>query len=250
MPDTTNTSYDYLDTPVVEYGKLKEQGVLNVALSFFGLIRHYVNDATEKEVVLFKQVYPIAKKFCIGMADWSFLVKSVELDDDDIMNDDPVPVDEYEEHVGKVKGATFIDDEDDTVKCHVYTIYKSLMYGYTLPSDFMKVKYIDNDVRIGYAIKGNSLYCNFYDIVLDYVSDITDSTDTLPLEFGYLVAYRCAIEMAHHLDPEGTAFQRATSCLSQTYTILKQKDDDAMKLQNPAQNHYVDIDSVYWGYKV
>lgn len=245
MPDTTNTSYDYLSAPVVENGQLNEQGVMNVALSFFGLNRHYTDDASEKEVILFKQVLPIAKRFCASMSDWSFLTESTEYEQDDVINDEPVLLDEYEETVGKVKGATFV--EGNSVMCHVYTVYKSLMYGYRLPSDFMKVRYIDNDVRVGFAIKGNTLYCNFLRITLDYISDRMNS---IPLEFGYLIAYRCAIEMAHHLDPEGTAFQRATSCLSQTYTLLKQKDDESFRLQNPAQNHYVDIDSVYWGYKV
>ena len=244
MTDTTNTSYDYLSEPVVEGGIINEQGVMNVALSFFGLNRHLTDDAGEKEVILFKQTLPIAKIFCAEMSDWSFLLNTEEYTDDDIYNDEPVPCSEYKERAGYVRGDKFSVNGTDYY--HLYKTYKGFIYGYRLPSDCLKVKYIDSDVRVGYATKGRVIYCNFQDVSLDYISD---RMGNVPLEFGYLVAYRCAIDLAQHLDPEGTAFQRATSALQQVFTILKTRDDDAMRLQNPPQNQYIDIDSSFWGYK-
>lgn len=244
MIDTTNTSYDYLSEPLVDGGILNEQGVMNVALSFFDITRDIDDDAGEKEVILFKQVLPIAKRFCASMSDWSFLVDTVEYEEEDVYNDEPVPYDSYTDKRGCFKGKTF--DIDGVKYVHVYKTYKDYIFGYRLPSDFMKVRYINDDIRIGYAIKGNVLYCNHLGVFIDYISDRMNS---VPLEFGYLIAYRCAIEMANHLDPEGTAFQRATSALTQVYTILKAKDDEALRLQNPPQNQYIDIDSAYWGYK-
>jgi len=245
MNDTTNTSYDYLSAPLTNDGELNQQGVMNVALSFFGLHRHIEDDKAEKEVILFKQTLPIAIRFCASMSDWSFLVKSTDYESGDVLNDEPVPYEKWVDVPWKKKGDCFI--MNGRKYFHAYRTYKDYTYGYKLPSDFMKVRYIDDDIRIGYAIKGREIYCNYEGIKLDYLSDKTDS---IPVEYAYLIAYRCAIEMANHLDPEGTAFQRATSSLQQVFTILKQKDDDAIRLQNPAQNQYIDIDSAYWGYKV
>lgn len=243
MIDTTNTSYDYLSEPVVEGGVLNEQGVMNVALSFFGLNRHITEDAGEKEVILFKQILPIAKAFCATMSDWSFLMDTIEFREEDAYNDEPVLTDDYKERAGFFKGSMFT--VGNNAYYHVYQIYKGFTYGYRLPADCMKVKYIDSDVRVGYATKGRILYCNFSDITVDYISD---KMNYIPLEFGYMIAYRCAVEMSQHLDPEGTAFQRATASLQQVYTVLKQKDDDSFRLQNPPQMQFTDIDSNYWGY--
>lgn len=245
MTNTTNTSYDYLSVPVVEGGMLNEQGVMNVALSFFDLFRNITTDASEKEVILFKQVLPIAKTFCASMSDWSFLMNTREYDEDDIVNDEPVLCDEYKEQAGKVKGDMYTSG--DSAYYHIYTPYKGFTYGYKLPSDCLKVKYIDSDVRVGFSTAKRTLYTNFKGISLDYISD---KMDDVPLEFGYLIAYRCAVEMSFHLDPEGTAYQRATSALQQVFTILKTKDDESYRLQNPPQNYHIDIDSTYWGYKV
>lgn len=244
MNDTTNTSYDYLSAPLTNDGEMNAQGVMNVSLSFFGLHRNIVDDRLEKEVILFKQTLPIAIRFCASLSDWSFLVKSVDYEVDDIINDEPVPYEKWVDAPWRVKGDVFL--QNGRKYFHSYRTYKDYTYGYKLPSDFMKVRYIDDDIRIGYAVRGRELYCDFKGIKLDYISD---RMDAIPVEFAYLVAYRCAIEMSNHLDPEGTAFQRATSSLQQVFTILKAKDDDAIRLQNPAQNHYVDIDSTYWGYK-
>ena len=244
MTDTTNTSYDYLSEPVVDGGILNEQGVMNVALSFFGLNRSITEDALEKEVILFKQTLPMAKHFCAEMSDWSFLMESREYEADDIYNDEPVPCDEYKERAGYFRGDMFVSG--DKAYYHMYKLYKGFIYGYKLPDDCLKVRYIDSDVRVGYATKGRILYCNFPDVTIDYISD---RMWNIPLEFGYLIAYRCAIDIAHHLDPEGTAFQRATSALQQVFTVLKTRDDDSFRLQNPPQNQYIDIDYTYWGYR-
>ena len=243
MINTTNTSYDYLSEPLVEGGIINEQGVMNVALSFFDLNRHLTEDAGEKEVILFKQILPMAKAFCASMSDWSFLMDTIEYTEDDAFNDEPVPYEDYKDRAGFFRGSMFT--QGNNAYYHVYQIYKGFVYGFRLPADCMKVKYVDSDVNIGFATKGRVMYCNFANITVDYVSD---KMNKVPLEFGYLIAYRCAIELAQHLDPEGTAFQRATASLQQVYTLLKQKDDDANRLQNPPQRQFTDIDSAYWGY--
>lgn len=241
MNNTTNTSYDYLSEPVVDGGILNEQGVMNVALSFFDLNRNIVDDASEKEVILFKQILPLAEFFCASMSDWSFITDSKEYDEEDVTNDEPVAVSEYTYQKGKYRGDKF--DDNGVEKYHVYTMYKNFYYAYALPSDFLKVRYINGDPKIGYAVKGNKIYCNELACVLDYVS--TDLMN-LPTDFGYMVAYKCAMEMAQHLDPEGTALTRASALFSQTFGILKQRDDTSFRLQNPVQNHYVDQHTAYW----
>ena len=244
MIDTTNTSYDYLSAPLVEDGTLNLQGVLNVALSFFDRTRHIVDDAGEKEVILFKQNLPMALLSCSTLNDWSFLIKGVQYEEDDIVNDEPVPCEEYVRETGKGKGFDFL--KGDKRYCHVYTTYKDFIFGYKLPRDFMKLKYINGNHKFGYAIKGDVLYCNEFKCNIDYVSKPNNG---LPTEFGYLVAYRCAMDMAQHLDHEGTALSRASAMFQTTYTILKQKEDASFKLENPPQNFYIDYDSAYWGDK-
>jgi hypothetical protein len=64
MVDTTNLNTNEYSAPVVEGGTLNEQGVMNVALSFFGLHMSLTDDSTEKEVILFNQVLPLAQSYC------------------------------------------------------------------------------------------------------------------------------------------------------------------------------------------
>ena len=248
MTDTTNTSYDFLDAPVVDGGYINEQGVMNVALSFFDRNRDIVEDANEKEVILFKQIMPLSMMFCASRSDWSFLTETAEYETDDIHNDEPVPADEYEDMKGWVRGPEY--DTASGRYIHRYRMYKNFAFAYKLPSDFIKVRYIDGDVRIGYAVKGNVLYCNEYGCSIDYISS---KYNNLPVDFGYMVAYKSAMELAMYLDPEGTALTRASAMLEQTFAVLKQRDDTSYRLQNPAQNHYVDKKTSYWnfgGYKL
>ena len=244
MNDTTNTSYDYLSAPVVVDGELNLQGVMNVALSFFDRTRHIENDSAEKEVILFKQILPMSIVSCASMSDWSFLVKTIEYEPDDIINDNPVPYDKFIDRAGVCRGDAFFIGDNKYV--HVYMTYKNFIYGYKLPRHFLKTKYIEGDHRIGFAIKGDSIYCNLKGCTMDYIADMSDE---LPTDYGYLVAYRCAMDMAQHLDPEGTALARASAMFQSAYTMLKQRDDASFRLQNPPQNHYIDIDDTYWGYK-
>lgn len=244
MINTTNTNYDFLTAEVVESGSLNEQGALNIALSFFDIARNIIDDAGEKEVILFKQSLPLAETFCASLSDWTFLVNSNEYEEGDVENDEPVLVSEYKEQYGKFRGEVF--EENGQQYVHVYTMYKNFKYAYKLPNDFLKMKYICGDVRIGFAIKGNLLYCNVENPIIDYVS--TDISN-IPVDFGYMIAYRCAMEMAQHLDPEGTALSRATTMFQTVFTSLKQRDDQNFRLQNPAQNQFIDIDTTYWGYK-
>jgi hypothetical protein len=178
------------------------------------------------------------------MSDWTFLTKTREYDADEINNDEPVLVSEYTDTKNRVKGESF--EQGGQAYYHVYTPYKNFAFGYNLPNDFIRVRYIDNKANIGYAIKGDDLYCNMYGCTLDYLSS---TMRNLPIEFGYLVAYKCAVDLSMYLDPEGTALSRASTLLQQTFAILKQRDDNNSKLQNPPQNQYIDIDTIYWGYK-
>ena len=247
MIDTTNTGYSYLSESVVDGGTLNEQGVLNVALSFFGLNRNLTTDAQEKEVVLFLQTLPLAEVFCASISDWSFLIETEEYTEDDIENNEPVLASNYTETAGKIGGDTFV--QNGQTYRNVYTPYKNFIYAYAVPRGFLKLKYINGDYKIGFARKGNLIYCNAKPCTLDYVSS---NMRNLPDDFGYLVAYRCAMEMAQHLDPEGTALTRASAMFQQVLSVLKPRDDQAVRLQNPPQNYYINMNTAYWnngGYK-
>ena len=239
MTNTTNTTYDYLSVPVVEGGVINEQGVMNVALSFFDLNRNIVDDAGEKEVILFKQILPGSEVFCASMSDWSFITKTKEYDPDDTVNDEPT--EDYVIKNGWVIGERFTQNGKEYY--HNYKTYKGFPFAYNLPFDFLKMRYIDGDPKKGYAVKGNTLYCNELGCSLDY---ITTNLTNLPMDFGYLLAYKIAMELSMHLDPEGTAMARASNMLQQTFGVMKQRDDTNFRLQNPAQNHYIDKNTAYW----
>lgn len=241
MIDTTNTGYSYLSERVVEGGTLNEQGVLNVALQFFGLVRNISTDAQEKEVVLFNQTLPGAEVFCASLSDWSFLIDTVEYEESDIENNEPVLNSEYKETAGRVGGDTYT--QNGNVYRNVYTPYKNFLYAYQVPSGFLKLKYINGDHKLGFARKGNLIYCNQKPVTIDYVSS---NMKNLPDDFGYLVAYKCAMDMAQHLDPEGTALTRASAMFQQVLSILKPRDDQATRLQNPPQDYYVNMNTAYW----
>lgn len=244
MVNTTNTSYGFLSENVVDGGMLNEQGVMNVALSLFDLNRDIINDSKEKEVILFRQNLPLAKVFCASMSDWTFLTESEDYGKDEVCNDETVAKGEFIAQKGKKAGESFNDG--GVLKIHVYTMYKNFAYAYRLPSTFLKMRYIDGDPRKGFAVKGDRLYCNELGCTVDYIS--TDFKN-LPIDFGYLVAYKTAMELSHHLDPGGSSLERASILFNQTFSVLKQRDDRNFRLQNPAQNHYIDYDSVYWGYR-
>lgn len=238
MVNTTNTDYTFLSAEVVEGGMLNEQGVMNVALSFFDLNRNINDDAGEKEVILFKQVLPLAKVFCASMSDWNFLTDSVEYEAEDVTN-----MEEVDEESYTATNRHYVEKNDDG-SLSVYTLYKNFRFGYRLPSNFLKMRYINGDPRIGFAMKGNEIYCNELGCTVDYISS---DLKNLPTDFGYLVAYKCAMEMAQHLDPQGDALNRSSALLSQTFSVMKQRDDMNYKLQNPAQEHFIDKSTNYWG---
>lgn len=237
MVNTTNTDYTFLTAEVVEGGMLNEQGVMNVALSFFDLNRNINTDAGEKEVILFKQVLPLAKVFCASMTDWKFLTESVEYEEDDVTNMEEVDKDSYTK-----SSRHYVEESDGVLK--VYTKYKNFCFGYKLPNNFLSMRYINGDARIGYEVKGNEIYCNLLGCTIDYISS---NLKNLPSDFGYLVAYKCAMEMAQHLDPQGDALNRSSALFSQTYSIMKQRDDKNFRLQNPSQEHFIDKSTNYWG---
>lgn len=240
--DTTNTTYDYLSVPIVEGGVLNEQGVMNVALSFFDLTRNIVDDAAEKEVVLFKQILAGAEIFCISMSDWTFQTRLREYDAEDVTNDDPVLSSEYTYNYRYIKGDSYTQNGQTYV--HRYVPYRGLAYAYRLPNDFLKIRSINADPRCGFQAVGNNFYCNALGCSFEYIST---NISNVPMDFGYMVAYKCAVEMAQHLDPEGTAMQRANAMLSQTYAALKQRDDLNVRLENPPQDYYIDHGTKWWG---
>ena len=242
MVNTTNTDYGFLSESVVEGGVLNEQGVMNVALSFFDLNRNLVEDAAEKEVILFKQILPGAEVFCASMSDWTFLTRTRDYDEDDVINDDPILESEYTNNIRYVKGKSFTVNGHTYI--HRYQKYRGFVFGYRLPNDFLKMRSINADGRNGYNVLGNSFYCNAHGCSLEYIT--TELTD-IPVDFGYMVAYKCAVELAQHLDPEGTAMQRASAMLSQTFSALKQRDDMNIRMENPPQDHYIDVSTKWWG---
>ena len=245
MVNTTNTDYGFLSAPVVEGGMINEQGVMNVALSFFDLNRNINDDAGEKEVILFNQILPGAEIFCASMSDWTFLTKFKVYDNDDVANDEPVEASSYERNNRQVTGEYF--EKNGTEYVHVYTPYRGFLYSYKLPSDFLKMRSINGDGRNGYTVMGNYVFCNSLGCTLEY---ITTTIANIPMDFGYMIAYKCAVELAQHLDPEGTAMQRANGMLSQTFAALKQRDDLNVRMENPPQDFYIDYGTAYWGKKV
>lgn len=242
MVNTTNTDYGFLSESVAEGGVLNEQGVLNVALSFFDLNRHLVNDAGEKEVILFKQILPGAEVFCASMSDWTFLTRSREYEEDDIYNDDPVLLSEFVDNIRFIKGETYM--ENGHVYIHRYVRYRGFLYSYNLPKDFLKMRSVNGDPRNGYTVRGNELFCNLKGCSIEY---ITTDLSNIPVDFGYMVAYKCAVELAQHFDPEGTAMQRASAMLSQSFSALKQRDDMNVRMENPPQDYYIDHGTKWWG---
>ena len=273
IKDNTNPNLEYLEEPVVENGILNEQGVLNVALSFFDLIRclfvkttdeeiitgktyyQYINKkyvvvdeptiedidtyyetSKEKEVILFKQYLELAKTECCRLSDWSFMTKSSTYNATDIVNCEVV------ESLDNIESGYYVERREDG-KYNIYQMYKNFKYAYSLPSDFLKAKYINGKITEGFAKKGNEIYTNTKSLVLDYISN---TLSDIPTDFGYLVAYKVAIDIGMIIDTSGAATQKANAQFNTAFNILKSNDDANFRVQNPRQDHYIDPHSPYW----
>ena len=278
IKDTTNMNMEYLDSIPVEDGELNEQGILNVALSFFDKVRclyvktndtaivtgkqyytysngiytpvqnpavehisDYYEKSTEKEVLLFKNYLPIAKMFCCRLYDWSFLIKSVTYEEDDIVNEE-----DYTDPA-EAESGTFLEpytDTDGTRKYHGYKMYKNFKYAFNIPDGFIKAKYVNGIQNNGFAVKGNTFYCNSKSPTLDYAS--SDCDENVPVDFGYMIAYRVAIDMANMLDNSGEISQKASSMFSISSQSLQANDSFNFRLQNHTDNYFTDSNSPYW----
>lgn len=279
IQDTTNSNLEYLQEVPVDDGELNEQGILNVALSFFDMVRGlYVNTqdtslvqgktyytyssgsyvpvanpdvayistyyekSTEKEVVLFNNYLPLAKVFCCRAYDWTFQMRSVTFEEDDITN-----VDEYTD-ISDVESGTYIeqanekDSEGNTIY-KGYKMYKNFKYAFRAPDNLLKIKYVNGKTNFGFALKGNTFYCNSKHPTLDY---ITSEIESVPTDFGYLIAYRVAMELAPLVAPNGDAMQRASQQFSLTLSLLQNNDAMNFRIENPPQDYMINPDSPYW----
>jgi len=135
--------------------------ICNIALSFVqNRSINNIDNSTEESAIVCRQFFDIARKFLLQRFDWEFTIKQVEIED-------------YE------------DSED--------TKYR---YKYELPSDFLKIKKIQNfelnfnfqnssavnrlysnlDTAIKeYKVVSNYLYCNIEDVNILYIADIEDT---------------------------------------------------------------------------
>lgn len=268
---------EYLDSVPVEDGELNEQGILNVALSLFDRVRclyvktndtqivegkeyytysnrvytpvqnpvigdidEYYEKSTEKEVLLFKSYLPLAKMFCCRVYDWSFLIKSVTFEESDIANEE-VYTDPTNIETG-ICLEPFLDG--NTRKYHGYKMFKNFKYAFSVPEDFIKAKYVNGRQNNGFALKGRTIYCNSKSPTLDYVSSECDSN--VPVDFGYMIAYRVAIDMANMLDNSGEISQKASSMFSVSSQSLQANDSFNFRIENPPDRYFTDPNSPYW----
>lgn len=274
IKDNTNRNEEYLKSPVSEDGQLNEQGLLNVALSFFGLNRclyelsedssvvagknyyeysngeyvlvtnptgspveqGYYEESQEKEVILFKQYLDMAKTYCARCFDWSFLIKQKVFDEEEFTNGEEI------ESEKDADSSNYVYKVND--KLYEFVPFKKFIFQYKLPDDFLKMKYINGALNTGFAIKGRYFYCNSEKPTIDYISN---EFDWIPVDFAYMIAYRVAVEMAPFVD--ANASQMATSQFAIAFQILKANEDYSFRRENPPQDYAINPRSPYWNGK-
>lgn len=170
------------------------QEFLDLVLSIFNIKRSVADNTVETNLV--EQFKPIAYRECCMFADWSFLIKTRTYEEDDCV-------------------------EDEGFDGHEF--------GFTLPSDFMKAKLINNKYNEAFSIKGNNIYVDYPTLRLDYFSS---DYSNAPEEFHQLVAYRCAIDISQMLDPQGNSLSVASSLHQLILTTLTNTDSYSKRNKN------------------
>lgn len=173
---------------------MTDQEYLDLVLSLFNLER--TTDDGSVETRLVSRFKSLAYRECCMFYDWSFLIKTKSYTEDDVADTDG-----YDGHI----------------------------YGFELPTDFMKANLINNRYNEGFAIKGKNIYVDTPSLRLDYYSfDYTNA----PIEFDQLSAYRCAIDISQLLDSQGNALEVAQGLHNIVLQTLQNKDVFSKRKKN------------------
>lgn len=180
---------------------MTEQQFYDIVLSVFN-VRREPNDGTQEDVLI--QTYrPLANIQCARIYDWSFQTRTYEYCHDDVMSCHDIP-------------------------------FRSFRFAYRLPSDFVKVLYINGEYEKEFQVSGNEIWVNEPIRRLDYIS----SNDRYaPEDYKYLEAYYTAISISQMLDSAGTAMQRAQNLAAMCIANLKETEA-ANKREKP-----IDLDA-------
>lgn len=165
--------------------RFDDQQFLDLTLSLFNIQRKIDDDTLETRLV--KLYKPLAYRECCMFSDWSFLIKTVEYEKDDAVDE------EYDGH----------------------------KYGFTLPDDFLKAYLINGKYNEAFSVKGNTIFIDYPSLRLDYYSY---DYENAPVEFDQLACYRCAIDISQMLDPQGAVLNTAQGLHQIVLTTLNNRD--------------------------
>lgn len=149
-----------------------------------------------------------AELFCARAYAWSFLQKRVQFTDDDKLDEEP---------------------------------FNELKFVYTLPSDCVQVSYLNSERNVNFKVLGKNFFTDIENPELTYISGEVDyDTFPYPDDYGYLLAYRLAMEIAQFIAPESST---TTNQIQQKFLLsaqtLQASEKDMQRKKNPSPLKYV-----------
>lgn len=186
---------------------MKQTDIFRITLSCFNMSYSKIGEDSV-EVGYCNNYLRAAELFCARTYAWSFLQKRYRFTDTDKLTRDP---------------------------------FDGLCYCYKSPSDIVKVLFINGEHNEDFRIIGNEFYCRYDNPEVTYVSGAVDYNGfPYPDDYGYLIAYRLAVEIAQFIVPDNASvanqIQQKFLLIAQT---MQRSEKDMQRKRNPSPRKFV-----------
>lgn len=186
---------------------MTKQDVIRIALSCFNISYDKIGDDSVEAGYCLNYIRS-AELFCARSYTWSFLQKRYRFQDSDFVESEP---------------------------------FDKLWFCYKVPKDLIKVVFVNSNFNEDFRIIGTNFYTDKDKPEITYVSgEIDYESFPYPDDFGYMIAYRLAIEVAQFIVPNNVSIsEQVQSKYMLIYQMLQKSEKDMQRRQNPSPKKYV-----------
>lgn len=184
---------------------MTDQTYQDIVCSVLDVSKRLIGDGSKESnaIALFKNISIIQT---IRMYDWSFLLMTKTYVNADLITSDA---------------------------------FQKLPYCYALPSDFIKIMYVNGEYNANFSRKGANMYFEVANPTIDYVSKNETLLNNADDDFWTCVAYREAMQIANDFDPSGKAFTKAKNSLQICISTISDSDFYSKRKKNPPPDKYI-----------
>ena len=186
---------------------MKKEDIFRIALSCFNMSYDKIG-ADSVEAGYCDNYLRAAELFCARSYAWSFLQKRHRFKEEDRVSNPP---------------------------------FGCLRFCYKAPDDIVKVVFINAEHNETFRIIGSDFYTDMCEPEITYVSgDVDYDVFPYPDDYGYMIAYRLAIETAQFIVPDNVSIARQVeSKYLLIYQMLQRSETDMQRRRNPSPHRYV-----------